>query len=392
MTDSPVPDIQNVVDDDTLAKEEEHRESVYKRALEEAHGAILITTPEGHIQYANSEASVFYGYSPERMIGINVKDLVAGADRDAVDQVMADLLKKGRWVGEINQPDVNGHERVARLAMSVVPDDYGRSKVLIVSATDVSQLRILESQLLQAQKLEAIGLLTSGIAHNINSPLSAIIMTAEMAKLNNPDIKEFDDVLQAAFRIRDIITNLTEKSRMDQAMDVVDINISDLISTELKFLEANIFFKHQVETNLQLQPDIPTIRGLYSDFSQCLQNLFQNALDAMEDTEERTLSISTEYSHSDNRIVLTIIDTGQGIPPEDIPRIFEPFYTTKACKENEGIMRPSGTGLGLSSVKHLLEKNGASIKVESNPGTGTCFCIDIPVTVKIERSKEKAGV
>lgn len=372
--------IEGTLIDITAMVEAEERNSIYVRALEEAHGAILIVTPEGDIQYANSAASKFYGYLSEHLVGMNFRDLVSGPQRDDVDRFMAELLEKGRWVGEIAQPDSNGRERVASLAMSVVPDDEGRSQVLIVSAKDISELRILESQLLQAQKMEAIGLLASGVAHNVNSPLSAIIMTAEMAQISHPDVKEFGDILQAAARIGEIVSNLTTKTRQDQSSKEMEIDVNKLVETELKFLEANLFFKHNVELSLNLEPGLPKIRGLYSDFSQCCQNLFQNALDALESARECKLIVTTRFDKEKGCIHLCIRDTGCGIPSAQLSRIFEPFYTTKVDGADSDPRKPSGTGLGLSTARQLLNKYNATITVESRVGEGSEFCIHFPVS------------
>jgi PAS domain S-box-containing protein len=371
--------IEGTLIDITDLVEAEERNSIYVRALEEAHGAILIATPEGNIQYANSAASKFYGYLSEHLVGMNFRDLVSGPQHQDADHFLEVLLQKGHWVGEFSQSDSNGRERIASLAMSVVPDDEGHSHVLIVSAKDISELRILESQLLQAQKMEAIGLLASGVAHNVNSPLSAIIMTAEMAQISHPEVEEFGDILQAAARIGEIISNLTKKSRLEQSGDAMEVDVNQMVKTELKFLEANLFFKHNVELTLNLEPGLPRIHGLYSDFSQCCQNLFQNALDALESAAECRLHVLTRFKREKNQIELCIRDSGCGIPSAQINRIFEPFYTTKAESDMVDPRKPSGTGLGLSTTRQLLSKYDASITVESRSGEGTEFCIHFPV-------------
>jgi signal transduction histidine kinase len=240
--------------------------------------------------------------------------------------------------------------------------------------------RLLEENLRQAQKLEAVGLLASGLAHNINSPLAAIIVTAEMAQARYPEIKEFRDIMQAADRIQEIVANLMAKSRQEQSTEETDIDLNQLVKTELKFLEANLFFKHQVSAEIKLDPKLPRLRGLYSDFSQCFYNLVQNALDAMQDTEDRCLTVKTGLGDDGQIVFLSVRDTGCGIQQELLPRIFEPFFTTKQEIRNDlEQFKPSGTGLGLSTTRHLLTRYNATLDVTSEIGRGSEFRINIPL-------------
>jgi|GEM_PF-1736123 len=372
--------IEGTLIDITDIFEAEERSRDYVRALEEAHGAILITTPEGNIQYANAAASDLYGYTAAHLVGMNIGDLVSDRDRTEIGEFLSHLSQKKRWVREITQINSRGEERLVNLAMSVLPDADGYPKVLVACAQDISDMRLLESQLRQAQKLEAIGLLASGLAHNINSPLSAIIMTTEMAQAKHPQVTEFDDILQAAARIGEIISNLMTKSRQEQSNEEMEIDVNQLVQTELKFLESNLFFKHNVDLEVDLAPDLPKIRGLYSDFSQCFHNLVQNALDAMSTASQTGLCVRTSWDQARNRITLSIRDTGCGIPTENIEKIFEPFFTTKSELGTEwDPYRPSGTGLGLSTVRQLLARYNATVDAESWQGEGSEFKIAIPV-------------
>lgn len=244
----------------------------------------------------------------------------------------------------------------------------------------LERIELLEENLRQAQKLEAVGLLASGLAHNINSPLAAIIVTAEMAQDRYPEVKEFRDIMQAADRIQEIVANLLTKSRQEQSTEELEIDLNQMVKTELKFLEANLFFKHQVSTEVSLDPGLPRVRGIYSDFSQSFYNLVQNALDAMQEVEDKCLTVKTGLANGGNAIFLSVRDTGCGIPQEHLPRIFEPFFTTKQeinCDPELG--RPSGTGLGLSTTRHLLARYGAAVEVASQVRQGSEFRIVVPV-------------
>ncbi|MFH1736116.1 MAG: ATP-binding protein, partial [bacterium] len=278
-------------------------------------------------------------------------------------------------------------DAITEITLVKMPSDDGALEAVVAVLRDVTDLHILKSHLRHSQKLEAIGLLASGFAHNINSPLAAIIMTAEMAILNNPDAREWNDILQAAARVTDIVTNLMIKTRQEQSEEEVEIDINELVQTELKFLEANLFFKHIIELDLQLNEKLPSVKGLYGDFSQCFQNLVQNALDAMTQGEETRLTVRTELSEQGQSIILKVKDTGCGIPQEYVNKIFDPFFSTKSLTDDADQFRPSGTGLGLHTSQQLLQKYGANIRVSSEPGDGTEFTITIPVISQNKNEK-----
>ena len=350
----------------------------YLRALDEAIGAVLFTSSSGVIQFANKSAAALFGYKPYELNGQSLVSLLP----ESLHTEMRDFLespKQVRWVGEFTRARRNGKQRHIKLSLMKVDNPDAHDSFVLASAKDVTELRMMEIHLRQAQKLEAIGLLASGLAHNINSPLSAIVMTAEIAQTKYPEVSEFDDILQATARINEIVNNLMTKSRQEQTDTEMDIDINQLVKTELKFLEANLFFKHNVERNTQLADNLPTVQGLYSDFSQCFQNLVSNAIDAMSQSENCELIVYSRYDEASNRIILSIRDSGSGIARNDLQKIFEPFFTTKAHLHETDSGRPSGTGLGLSAVRQLLARYGADITVESELGKGSEFTVSIPV-------------
>lgn len=350
----------------------------YLEAIDEALGAVVFISPEGIIRRANRTASILFGYKPDELRGQNFITLLPPDLRAKIEEFLRSP-EKVRWVGEFVRVRPNGKERHVKLSLTHVSGKGAGEDLLIASAKDVTELRLMELHLRQAQKLEAIGLLASGLAHNINSPLSAIVMTAEIAQTKYPEVGEFDDILQATGRINEIINNLMTKSRQEQTDTEMSIDINQLVKTELKFLEANLFFKHSVERDIQLAEGLPTIQGLYSDFSQCFQNLISNAMDAMAQLENCTLNVRTSHDEVNGRIILSIRDSGSGIEREDLEKIFEPFFTTKAHLHETEPGRPSGTGLGLSAARQLLARYGADITVESEPGKGSEFTVSIPV-------------
>ncbi|MBM4464259.1 MAG: PAS domain-containing protein [Chloroflexi bacterium] len=273
---------------------------------------------------------------------------------------------------------------------------------LVQIVQDITLRKQLETQLVQAEKLSAIGRLAQGIAHNLLTPLTVIRGRTQLIfeeardcfeeKLPSllgrlagheletpPNIAEvYDNIRQELFAIgrgsqtmQEIIDNLMYKSRREQEEHKQLIDINDLLWQELKFLDGDPRFKHYVEKAYNFYETPLYIEGIYSDFSQSFSNLIKNAVDAMEGCEKPVLTITTRCN--DECIYVDVHDTGVGIPAEDIPHLFEPFFTTKPI--SGGTLR--GTGLGLHSCYQLLRPYGAEFEVKSRPGD-TTFTVKIP--------------
>jgi signal transduction histidine kinase len=243
-------------------------------------------------------------------------------------------------------------------------------------ADALAHQRELEVRLVHLSKLSDIGALAQGIAHNLRSPLTAIRGFAELIQMKHPDLQELKTIVRSADQIEDIVGNIMYKSRQEQRRDRQSIDLNRLLREELKFLEADSRFKHQTEKVYRFADDLPTVEGVYSDFSQCFTNLIRNSLDAMHKSDRKQLTVETE-KNGDSVIVL-VSDTGSGIQKEHLDRIFEPFFTTKPLAGEAKPGEPTGTGLGLSTCVQLLKPYGAEIAAESEVGVGTTFSVRIP--------------
>ena len=171
--------------------------------------------------------------------------------------------------------------------------------------------------------------------------------------------------------MEEIIGNLMYKSRREQEEQRQLVDVNDLLWHELKFLDGDPRFKHDIKKVYNFYQGPLYVEGIYSDFSQSLSNLIRNAIDAMEGFEEPVLTITTRSN--EELIYVDIHDTGVGIPPENIPHLFEPFFTTKPI--SGGTI--TGTGLGLHSCYQLLSPYGVRFEVKSQPGD-TTFTVKIP--------------
>ncbi|MBU0518458.1 PAS domain S-box protein [bacterium] len=248
--------------------------------------------------------------------------------------------------------------------------------------------REMELELMQQSKLASVGLLSAGIAHNLNVPLHAIMSQIEMMQLTGNDSSYLDDMMKQVQLMSDISDNILKKTRNEQNQEKKDIDINELLREELKFLNADLVFKHSITKDFEFDPDLPRVRGVYSDFSQAIMNCVKNAIDAIHHTEVKLLSVRTRACE-DNEILIEIEDSGSGIPKEIQDRIFKPFFTTKplAGEQQEG--EPFGTGLGLSSSLNLIEKYNGRIEIDSKMDEGTTMRIYIPTACVGENYKMK---
>jgi|APSaa5957512622_1039677.scaffolds.fasta_scaffold07060_5 PAS domain S-box-containing protein len=232
--------------------------------------------------------------------------------------------------------------------------------------------RELERHLLQSERMASVGVVTAGIVHNLRNSLTGILNYAELLEMDHPELKDVEWILRSAHQMNDMIEDILAKSRQRKSPERVDLNV--LLKRELDFLEADRVFKHQVEKDIRLAENLPLIACVYTDFSQALGNLLRNAVEAMYGRRGKRLTVVTE--HGSGGITIEIADTGEGISEEALPHLFEPFFTTKATdSEVEG---PVGTGLGLYTLKQLLDPYGVEVEVESEGEVGTTFRLRIP--------------
>ncbi len=249
-------------------------------------------------------------------------------------------------------------------------------------------------ELVKKERQALVGQMVQGFIHNLQSPITAVCGRTELALMaagklsenqGNPNIwrkqveqiiRQLDYSLDAADKVDLLIDNLLAKGR-DEAEDArQELNLNDLIVKELEFLDADMELKHEVKKNFNLDPSLPSLFGIYSDFSQVIYNMITNASDAMKNSSKKELAISTR--HDNANIYIEFQDTGAGILPADLERIFDPFFTTKPKKGAEKKGEPAGTGLGLYTCSQLMKSYGAEISVKSLLGEGATFTITIP--------------
>ena len=245
----------------------------------------------------------------------------------------------------------------------------------LIIMDDITERVELEAQLSQSDKLSSIGLLAAGVAHEVNTPLAVISSYAQMLSKqvqgDKPKSALLEKITRQTFRASEIVNNLLNFSRTS-GTEFTDVDVNKVITDTLALLDHQ-FRTSRIKVQGELGPQLPRINGNPGRLQQVFLNLFLNAKDAM--LEGGTLRIAT--SNGDG-VSVVVSDTGAGIAPEHIRRIYDPFFTTKISRDGQ----PRGTGLGLSVTYGIIQEHAGKIRVESQPGEGTTFYLDFPLTRK----------
>ncbi len=234
------------------------------------------------------------------------------------------------------------------------------------------------SQLMAIESHAEIGKYASQIVHDLNSPIQAIMGGVELSDMEMAeevcDLKKicryFDIIRSQAHDLEKIISTILMHARDKTLYKREQIAINEVIKKELNFFKLDPIFKYKVDKHLELSDNLPYVVGNPVQMKQIIDNLVKNAIDAMEHSQEKRLSVETRVE--DNTVTIRISDTGEGIAEEDLGRIFSPDFTTKPIGK--------GTGLGLASVKTMVESYSGDIRVESTKGKGTTFIVNIPMS------------
>lgn len=347
--------------------------------------ALYMLSPEGEIISWNAGAERIKGYSAEEAIGQHLSMFFTEEDRAAnrPAHLIATALNTGRAQDEGWRVRRDGTRFWALAVMDVVRDHDGRIIGLAKITRDMTErheselhLQGLRAQLFQAQKLEALGQLTGGMAHDFNNLLTVIIGASALAgRTQDPKrIKELlGSIHEAGLRGSHLTQHLLSFARQrDQQQQVVQLE-NTLHSAQMFFSQA---LPKGMTLELQLCPPLHPILVDPSQLEMTLLNLIFNARDAMEQdgsivlrAENRTLTGEWDELTGEF-LVISVRDSGSGIPLEVLPRIFEPFFTTKGLGK--------GTGLGLSQAYGFVRQHGGTIRVDSEPGRGTTMTLCLP--------------
>lgn len=235
------------------------------------------------------------------------------------------------------------------------------------------KIRIRTEQLLQAERKAFIGIHTAEIAHDMSNPLALINLNLSVLVAKYPAESKLVMIRHSVERIVSIIRSILQAGTELDDKKIKEFSLNEIIESELKLQELDLFFKKQVRVEKVLG-DLPLYRAQISHFQRWVGNLIKNSIDALHGCEQKKILISTKFEQ--DQLIMQIKDTGCGISAENLKKIFDPFFTTKSSDSDSG--QPTGTGLGLPSVKRMLEAYGGSIEFESELGVGTTVTVKLP--------------
>jgi PAS domain S-box-containing protein len=393
-----------LVEEQKLRKRNEEIETIFN-GIEDF---ILVITPEREIIDVNRAFLEQMGYLRSQVIGKKCHEVFQQVDYDQCSNIgiacpLNEVINtKAPSQQVLTRMDRNGEERYIEVTIFPIYEDGGIISRFIEISRDITarkreeeettrrlekmveertrQLKETHAKLIHQDKMASLGKLSASVVHEINNPIAGILNLTMLIKriseeenISETDKDHFKKYLTLmeteTRRISRIVSNLLAFSRQSK-FELKSFNLNSVIEKTL-ILNSNLLKINSIKVNKIIDPSLPNLMGSEDQLQQVVMNLVSNAAEAMEGKDGGKITIKTGYSLHSNKIEISIKDNGTGIPREDLPKLFEPFYTTK--KKGKGV------GLGLSVVYGIVNEHGGTINVESQPGEGTTFNLEFPL-------------
>ena len=376
---------RDITDRVLLENEAQKSNTFLQNVIQSTVDGIVVVDTKGNVLIFNEGMERLTGFSAEEIM--NEGHLSSFYDIDVAKENMSKMRSENFGpTGKLNPTSMNintkaGEEIPVTLSASIITID-GKEVGSVGIFTDMREIlemrKNLEEahfQLVQSEKIASVGRMAAGVAHEINNPLSGIMIYAElikknlmgMAAENKQNIDDIQEIIDQTLRCKKIVSDLLEFSRQTVGK-VTSFSIEELIDKSLNLLINQALFQN-VEVVKEVEANMPSIAGDLGQLQQVFTNLFINAADAMEGKGQ--LKIISRFDRKREFFIIKVSDTGPGIPDDLKDKIFDIFFTTKPVGK--------GTGLGLSITKNILQLHGGDIVVDSKPGKGTVFSIELPM-------------
>lgn len=372
------------------------QERIHQQAalLEASHDAILVWDVEEGIQFMNPAAEELTGILFARAQAQDLSTVLRPRSDLALRAAVQEVTAHGCWTGELSLLTDHDKPRDVASRWTVLADSSGKPKSVLITCNDITEKKRFEQQYLRAQRLESVGTLASGVAHDLNNILSPIMMGVEMLSMNPVD-EETRNLLamlkESAQRGRDTVKQLLTFARGTESQRG-PVQPRHLLKEIVRLLQQTL--PKNIQICSEGSEGVSPVLADPSQLHQVLMNLCVNARDAMPEggvlflaLKNRTLDAATANVHPKARpipyVMFEVSDSGTGIPPEVLERIFDPFFTTKP--------QGKGTGLGLATVLGIVEGHGGFVLVDSKTGRGTTFQVYIPASAAGEEDGREGG-
>jgi PAS domain S-box-containing protein len=350
--------------------------------LDLAHDAIHVRDLEGHVRYWNQSAERLYGWSAEEVIGARIADLACAGPEDLEKERKArDQVEAGDWSGELSHRSRNGRSFLVHSRWTLVRDAEGVAQSILVIDSDITEQKELEAQFLHAQRMDSIGTLATGIAHDLNNILAPVMMIGPLLRAEIKDdstLALLDSMEAGAQRGADIVKQILTFARGARGAKA-PLQTSRLLKEFTGFIRET--FPKNIALNFNIPKDLWMVEGNSTELHQVLVNLCLNAREAMPGGGTLCLSgrnvvldakaaAAIPNATAGRYVAWIVTDTGEGIAPANLDRIFDPFFTTKAVGK--------GPGLGLSTVLGIVKSCGGFVQLKSQIARGSEFRIYLP--------------
>jgi PAS domain S-box-containing protein len=376
--------ISVAIENSLLYQEQQHRaaeleilKEFNESIVESINVGLMAVDLNGSITRLNSALEEIFSLTRDEAVGKNVEDLFAEDFADTLHQVLGPEgwhLRQTRQIYKMHTATRAGRALVLNIALAPLCADSDEQTGTLVVFEDVTQRLHLEEQLQQREKLSSIGLLAAGVAHEVNTPLTGVSsytqMLLNMLPENDPKHALLLKVRRQADRASDIVNNLLNFSRTGSAAEFAGVDIHRVLDDTLQLLEPQLR-RSQIEIVRDYAESLPPVHGNSVKLQQVFTNLILNARDSIAEGNGR-ITLTTSPGDDDGLLVVEVSDSGVGIAPEDVAKIYDPFFTTK------GVGR--GTGLGLAVTYGIVQEHSGHISVSSTPGLGTTFRITLPTS------------
>ena len=360
----------------------------FQRAVEQSPATILITNTKREIEYVNRKFCELTGYEPKEVLGKTPKLLQSGDLSPVVyDEMISKLENNQQWHGTFRNLKKDGSCYWAETVILPLRDDNGKITHYIGLGEDITEHKKAREHILRAQKMEAVGLLASGVAHDFNNVLTTILGNVHLASLDAPKEGEFSQELEqieiAAKRARHLVGQILAFARRQPGKAVL-VNVGELIEEVLRLIRAST--QPNIKLKSEIESDDLAVLADPTRLHQVLMNLCSNAAEAISGNDAAKGGVITIKAYrqndaqtGDSNIILEVNDDGPGIPEHIQEEIFTPFFTTKRAGK--------GTGLGLSVVASLVDDMNGELSIDSQLGHGCQFMIKLSQASAIEESK-----